>query len=118
MSSSSAAEARITRFRLASGAVHVCINCIGPPGSVVVSSSSTSPAECTGSPYVHWDRNVVHTAGRVRGVEAVRVIERPVRVTLEVPLEVCKRSSVKAARLKLWARDVSRVGALLLQYVV
>ena len=118
MSRSSITEASVVRFRFASGAVRISIDCIGPPGSVVVSSSSASPAECTGSAYVHWDWDVIHTAGRVGGVEPIWVIECPVRVALEVSLEVCERSSAEAARLELWAWDVRRIAALLLQYIV
>ena len=115
MSGSSAAEARIAQFRFASGAIYVGIHGVGPPGSVVVSSSA-SPTKRTGPSYVHWDGYVIHAARRVRGVEAVwilLVVERPVRVALKVSLEVCKCTAVEPSGLKLWARDVGRVAALL-----
>ena len=117
MSSSSTAEACVTRFRFTSGAVHIRIDCVSSPGSVIVSSSASS-AERAGSAYVHWDWDVVHAAGRVGGVETVRVVERSVWVALEVPLEVRKCSSAEAARLELWTWDVRRIAALLFQYVV
>ena len=119
MSGSSTTEARVARFRSASGAVHVSVNCVGPPGPVVVSSASS--VERTGSPYVHRDRDVVHTVGCIRGIETVRVllvIECPIRVSLEVPLEVRERATTESSQLKLWARDVGRIAILLLQYVV
>ena len=116
MSGPSAAEARIARFRFASGAIYVGIYGIGPPGSVVV-SSSTSPTERTGPPYVHWDGYVVHAARHIRGVEAIwilLVIERPVWIALKVSLEVCECAAAESSGLKLWARDVGRIAALLL----
>ena len=116
--SSSTAEAGVARFCFASGAVDVRIDCVSSPGSVVISSSSASPAERAGSAYVHWDWDVVHAAGCIRGVETIRVIECPVWVALEIPLEVRKRSSTEAARLELWTWDVRRVAALLFQYIV
>ena len=115
MSGSSTAEARIARFRFASGAIHVSIHRIGPPGSVVVSSSASS-TERTGPSYVHWDRHVIHAARRIRGVEAVRillVIERPIRVALKVSLEICECAAAESSRLELWARNVGRIAALL-----
>ena len=117
VSSSSTAEACVARFCFASGAIHIRIDCVGSPGSVIVSSPAPS-TERAGSAYIHWDWDVVHAAGRVGGVEAVRVIERSVWVALEVPLEVRKRSSTEAARLELWTWDVRRIAALLFQYVV
>ena len=117
VSSSSTTEARVARFCFASGAIDVRIDCVSPPGSIIVSSSSAPSAERTGSAYVHWDWDVVHAAGRVGGVETVRVIERSVWIALEVPLEVRKRSA-EAARLELWTWDVRRIAALLFQYVV
>ena len=117
VSSSSTAEACVARLRLASGAVHVCIDCVTSPGSVIVSSSAPS-AKRAGSAYVHWDWDVVHAAGCIGGIETIRVIECPIWVALEVPLEVRECSSTEAARLKLWTWDVRRVAALLFQYVV
>ena len=117
VSSSSTAEACVAWFRFASGAVHVRIDCVSSPGSVIVSSSAPS-AERAGPAYVHWDWDVVHAAGRIGGVETIRVIERSVWVALEVPLEVCERSSAEAARLELQTWDVRRIATLLFQYVV
>jgi hypothetical protein len=117
MSSSSTVEACVTRFRLASGTVHVRIDCVSPPGSVIVSSSAP-PAERAGPAYVHWDWDIVHAAGRIGGVETIWVIERSVWITLEVPLEVRKCSPAEAAGLELRTWDVRRVAALLFQYVV
>ena len=117
VSSSSTAETCVARFRFTSGAVHVRIDCVSSPGSVTVSSSA-SPAERAGSAYVHRDWDVVHAAGRVGGVEAVRIIEGSIWVALEVSLKVRKCSSAEAAGLELWTWDVRCIAALLFQYVV
>ena len=120
MSCSSAAEARVAWFSLASGAVDICIGCIGSPEPAVVSSSSVSSAECTCSSNVHGDRDVIHAAGCIGGVEAVRVliIERSVRVALEILLEIRERAAAEPSRLKLWAWYIGRVTTLLFQYIV
>ena len=114
-------EAGISWFRLASGTIDVGVSCVGSPEPVVVPSSSASSAECAGPSYVHWDRHVVHAARRVRGVETIwilLVIEHPIRVALEVSLEVCECAAAESSRLELWTRDVGCIAALLLQYVV
>ena len=114
-------ETGVSWFRLASGAVHVSVNRIGSPEPIVVSSSSASSAECTGSPYVHWDWDIIHAARRVGGVESVwvlLVIERPVWIALEVLLEIGERAAAESSRLELWAGNVGRVTTLLFQYVV
>ena len=120
MSCSSAAEAGVTWFCFASGAVHIGINRVGPPEPAVVSSSSASSAECAGSSYVHWDWDVVHATRRVGRVKTVRVlvVERSVRVALEVFLEIRECAAAESSRLKLWARYIGCVAALLFQYIV
>ena len=121
MPCSSAAEAGIAWFCLASGAVHISISHIGFPEPAIVSSSSASSAERASSSNVHWDRNVVHTAGRVGGVEAIWVlliVEPSVRIALEVSLKIHERSAAEPLRLKLRVQDVGRIAALLFQDVV
>ena len=120
MSCSSATEAGVAWFCLASGTVHVGVDRIGSLGSAVVSSSSAPSAKCASSPYVHWDWDIVHATRRVGGVKTVRVliIECSVRVALEILLEICERAATEPSRLKLWARHVGCVTALLFQYIV
>ena len=108
-------EASVAWFRFASGAVHVSVDRVGPPRRIVV--SSVSSAKCAGSSYVHWDWDIVHASRGVRGVKAIwvlLVIECPVRVALEVLLEVRERAAAESSQLKLWARDVGCVAILLL----
>ena len=112
----STTEACISWFRFASGAVHVCVDRIGPPGFVVVSSSA-SPAKRAGSAYVHWYGHIVHATGCVGGIEAIwilLIIERSIWVALEVPLEVRECAATESTRLELWAWNVGRIAALLL----
>ena len=108
-------EAGVAWFRFASGAVRISVDRIGSPGAIVV--SSVSSAKCASSSYVHRDWDIVHATRGVRGVKAVwvlLVIECPVRVALEVPLEVRERTATEPSQLKLRAWDVGRVAILLL----
>ena len=121
MSCSSTAEARIAWFSFASGAVDICVGCVGSPEPVVVSSSSVSSTKCTCPSNVHRDRDVVHATGCIGGVEAIRVlliIGRFVRVALEISLEIRERAAAEPSRLKLWSWYVGCVTTLLFQYVV
>ena len=121
MPCSSAAEAGIAWFRLASGAIHVGISRVGSPEPVVVSSSSASSAECAGSSYVHWNWDIVHATRRIRGVEPIWVlliVEPFVWVALEVSLKIHKRAAAESSRLELRAGNIGRITALLFQYVV
>ena len=117
MPGSSAAETGVAWFRLALGAVHVSVCHIGSPEPAVVSSSSASSSERASSPYVHWDRDVVHAARCIGGVKAVWVlliIESSVWVALEVSLKVRERAATKSSRLELWVWNVGCIAALLL----
>ena len=121
MSHSSAAEAGVVWFCLASGAVHIGVSRVGSPEPAVVSSSSASSAKRTCSTYVHWNWDIVHATRRVRGVESVWVlliVEPFVRIALEISLKVRECSAAEPSRLKLWARDVGCIATLLFQYVV
>ena len=109
-------EAGVAWFRFASGAVHVSIGRVRSPEPAIVSSSSISSAKCTCPSYVHRDRDIVHAARCIGGVEAVwvLVVEPSIRVALKVPLKICERATTESSRLKLRARDVGRIATLLL----